>query len=189
MQISATSLSVTDLIEGPLYLWLQVHQNGVMMVALFTVLKKPVDGDDYLIEYLYGCGKYRMLVSAAQFDGSGDSPPLFPNYSRIFAASDSLYDRLYHMAFYQQLDVWLRYLGVKNPDQVSAGLSPNRLQFDDATPVSTYLPGRPVTISDNSVFEADYADLRPYPDVESEPFRAELRERISHPNTAPSRMQ
>ena len=189
MQISAQPLAVTDLIEGPLYLWLQVHPNGVMMVALFTVLKKPVDGDDYLIEYLYDSGKYNLLVKQHEFDGSGATPPLFPNYSRIFAASDSLYDRLYHLAFYQKLDVWQAYLGVENPDQVDASMVPRRLVGDPALPPYPYRPGQPVNHDDVQVFEPDYADLRPYPDVANEPFRPELRGRISHPGVAPSRMQ
>ncbi len=189
MQITAKPLSVADLIQGPAYLWLQVHPNGVMMVAVFTVIEMPTDGEDYLIDYIYDSGKYHLRVKQHEFDGSGATPSLFPNYSRIFLADDSLYDRLYHIAFYQKLDVWLEYLGVENPDQVDASMVPRRLEGDPALPAYSYLPGQRINHEHDQVFEPNYADLRPYPDVVGEPFRPHLRSRISHPGAAPTRMQ
>lgn len=160
MNVIATPLSAADLIPGPLYIWMHVHHNGVLMVGLFSVLSESNKQGKIGIEYLHGTNRYHMNVTYADLGCLSGATPVLENYNRVFYAEDYLYERLHHLTFYQNLTAWLAYLAIPEPELVAAALvAPKTAVVRPLYPPDRNLAFVPAFETD-VVFEADYADIQ-----------------------------
>jgi len=137
-------ITQADLAVDTLYLWLQMHHNGVMMVSLFTLELEPDPQGNLLILYRYECGQYQMRISAASLGCAPKDTAKPGNYNRVFYANNGLYDRLYQLAQKQDLVTWLTHLGIPEASNVAATLSRPGARLGVSDPV--YARNQPVTL-------------------------------------------
>ncbi len=106
------------------YVWLQVHKNGLMMVAQIVALKAPDEREAFIVEYTYDMGRYTMMVTCADIGCVHGGRLMAENYNRIFAVDHCLFDTLTELVCKQDLVSWLEYLGVPDAAATARVVAP-----------------------------------------------------------------